>query len=274
MTPHIYKYISQKEGLLYAWFPAMHTRVDLVLYSNQTRDDLLFIIEAVRREVQRWEAIGNCFDTGSELAAVNRQAALAPMPISEELYDVLAFCKEYHQKTYGYFDVTIDSEQHNPETMKEVCLSREQRTIFFRNEGIRINLSGMIKGWALDKLRILLQAKGIENVLLNLGNSSVIALGHSPTNKEGWKVSLKDKSAANMLRNECLTTSGNETATRKHIVSPYSGEFIEGIAQVTVVTQSGALGEVLSTSLFAAKASDMQDKINHRLAPSAIYWQT
>ena len=39
---------------------------------------------------------------------------------------------------------------------------------------------------------------------------------------------------------------------RRHIVSPRDGKLVEGARQISVVTTNGAIGEILSTALFAA----------------------
>ena len=54
------------------------------------------------------------------------------------------------------------------------------------------------------------------------------------------------------LHNQCLTTSGNDTAGRTHIVCPQTGVAVAGVRQVSVVTESGAWGEICSTALFAS----------------------
>ena len=92
-----------------------------------------------------------------------------------------------------------------------------------------------------------------------MGNSSVLALGNHPAGT-GWKVSFGDQASTTknyktqsiLLNNECLTTSGNNSDDRKHIISPSSGKPLEGVRQVTVVTDDGTTGEILSTSLFVA----------------------
>lgn len=271
---HIYKAISQTEGLLYAWFSAMHTRADLILYGKQSMEELLSVVEVLRVEIQRWETIGNCFDDTSELSVAMQQATVAPVTVSDELYELLTFCKEVYRQTFGYFDVTVHSEDHDLLTIDEVLLSEEGHTLFLQCPGIRINLSGILKGWTLDRLRTLLKVHGVENALISLGNSSVLALGCAPMNVNGWKVDFTRHKEDVILYNECLTTSGNDMENRKHIISPHSGKLIEGRAQVGVVTKSGAAGEVLSTSLFAATASDVCEKITQSITSSAIYWQT
>ena len=99
----------------------------------------------------------------------------------------------------------------------------------------------------------------IENALINMGNSSVLALGDHPAGT-GWKVNFGNRLETDkigmkqsvLLCNECLTTSGNESDGRKHIISPHDASFVEGIKQIAVVTKNGAVGEILSTALFAA----------------------
>ena len=54
------------------------------------------------------------------------------------------------------------------------------------------------------------------------------------------------------LHDEALTTSGNDSPTRCHIVNPLTGRMVTGMRQVAVVPPTAALGEALSTALFAA----------------------
>ena len=65
----------------------------------------------------------------------------------------------------------------------------EAQSVFFQQAGTTINLSGFLKGYALDKIREILKVHIIANALINMGNSSVLALGNHPVGT-GWKVSL------------------------------------------------------------------------------------
>ena len=106
-------------------------------------------------------------------------------------------------------------------------------------------MSGFLKGYALETIRGILNEALIENALINMGNSSILALGNHPVGS-GWKINDI------LLHNECLTTSGNDSPNRRHIVSPQNGKLVEGVKQIAVVTTNGSIGEILSTSLFAA----------------------
>lgn len=165
--------------------------------------------------------------------------------LSEELYSMIDLCLEYNGKTLGCFDITVHSENYNQNTIQSVHLSAEDHSIYFSRPGVAVNLSGFLKGYALETIKSILNECVIENALINMGNSSVLALGNHPVGT-GWKVNNI------LLHNECLTTSGNDSPERRHIISPRNGKLVEGARQISVVTTNGAIGEILSTALFAA----------------------
>jgi ApbE family protein len=191
------------------------------------------------------EKIANFYDPASELSYVNRTAFVSPVVLSEELYSMIDLCLEYNGKTLGCFDITVHSENYNQNTIQSVHLSVEDHSIYFSQPGVAVNLSGFLKGYALETIKSILNECMIENALINMGNSSVLALGNHPVGT-GWKVNNI------LLHNECLTTSGNDSPERRHIVSPRDGKLVEGARQISVVTTNGAIGEILSTALFAA----------------------
>lgn len=214
-------------GILYAWFSAMHTRVDIALVSVLDEAVLVGVAERIRDRIAEIERIGNCFDPQSELSRLNR-GEIFREEVDEELAHILSLCNEWKTKTGGLFDVAFSG---------------------------TINLSGFLKGYALDEVRPILEESGVVNALINLGNSSILALGNQPGYTDGWHInalnsSLPLEGLGEALFNQCLTTSGNDTADRRHIVNPITGQLIEGFRQVSVITDSGAEGEVMATVKF------------------------
>ena len=256
---HLYRQSSDGDGLLYAWFPSMHTRVDIILSSQYSEDKLLLVIATIQDILRQLEKTANYYDADSELAQINQTASLHPVKLSSSLYEMIYLCLEYHRKTLGCFDVTVHSEHYTRNTIQSVQLSAEDQTVFFQKKGTTINLSGFLKGYALERIREILESYAIRNALINIGNSSILAIGNHPNGK-GWKVDFdkrlhigKDsENNALILFDECLTTSGNDSAERKHLISPHSGKLVEGCKQLAVVTTNGAIGEIFSTSLFVA----------------------
>ncbi|WP_077152519.1 FAD:protein FMN transferase [Bacteroides bouchesdurhonensis] len=256
---HLYRQSSDGDSLLYAWFPSMHTRVDIILSSQYSEDKLLLVIATIQDILRQLEKTANYYDADSELAQINQTASLHPVKLSSSLYEMIYLCLEYHRKTLGCFDVTVHSEHYTRNTIQSVQLSAEDQTVFFQKKGTTINLSGFLKGYALERIRGILESYAIRNALINMGNSSILAIGNHPNGK-GWKVDFdkrlhigKDsENNALILFDECLTTSGNDSAERKHLISPHSGKLVEGCKQLAVVTTNGAIGEIFSTSLFVA----------------------
>lgn len=248
---HLYKPSNDGNSLFYAWFLSMHTRVDIILCSRKSEGELQLVVNRIYDELCRLEKIANFYDPTSELSIVNRTASISPVVLSEELYLMIDLCLEYNSRTLECFDVTVHSENYNQNTIHSVHLSAGNHSIFFSQPGVTINLSGFLKGYALETIKGILNESMIENALINMGNSSILALGNHPVGS-GWKINNI------LLHNECLTTSGNDSPKRRHIISPRNGKLVEGVKQIAVVTTNGAIGEILSTSLFAANSEQRE----------------
>lgn len=248
---HLCRSIGGNE-LVYAWFEAMHTRVDLVLWDNIGTDALLHAAEKVEEETRRIERMGSRFLPESEVSLINSAAAGHPVRVSEELRSLLARCMDYAGQWDGLFDITAAEGTAGQPCWQRIDISPSGVTR--KDSRVRIDLSGCLKGYALDRAVDMVRQAGIRNGLLNFGNSSVYGLGNHP-NGEGWPVAGEDNvQDTHVLHDECLTTSGNNTGTRRHIVHPHSGKLVEGKRTASVVTRSGEEGEVLSIVKFLSEA--------------------
>ncbi len=251
---HIYKQIDTGKSIYYAWFEAMHTRIDIAL-CNLTEEKSTHLTGIIHSEIKRIEKFSNRFDPESEISRINQLACKTSLRISEELYSILQNCIEYNRKTNGIFDITIQSKSNYRNGINNITLNPIHKTIFFLNENVQIDLCGYIKGYALDKIKEILTQNKCNNALINMGNSSVLGMGNHPFGK-GWKVKTAFSRESGMvdkeviLYNQFLTTSGNETKNRKHIIHPVTGEYTEGFKTTSVLTDSGAEGEVYSLTYF------------------------
>lgn len=256
---------------MYVWFSAMHTRVDLLL-SGKEETQLKKIAAELASEIKRLEKIGNYFDPESELSRLNRTASGESVQVSNDLFQMLALCKHYHNITAGLFDISIHSHLYHSLTFQAVLLNENTQSVRFDEKGIRLDLSGFLKGYALDRIREILGFHSLSNVLLNLGNSSILGLGDHPNGK-GWKIQLASKeNKSHTLFNECYTTSGNEISERKHILNPRTGLYLEGKKTVSVVTSNGSLGEALSTALCLTEPDEQQEILSRCDSPVTILY--
>ena len=209
------------QNIIYAWFPAMYTRVDVVLVSNQDEISLMDVVNKMIFEIQSLERLANCFSPDSELSKYNSKQ-ITKEQLAPELLCILQECENWRIETKGLFDIAV---------------------------GGSYDLSGFLKGYALDRIRSILTSSGIENALVNMGNSSVMALGKRSEGKR-WTVVNPESGQSVELYNECLTTSGNDTLERRHIINPMTGQYVEGVQMVSVITPTGSEGEVRSIEKF------------------------
>jgi FAD:protein FMN transferase len=163
----------------------MGTRCVVELWSED-RARGLAAIKAVFAEFRRIDAEMSTYKPESELSRVNATAAQAPMRISRELYDLLATSIDYSKLTGGAFDVTYASvgylydyrAQVHPDAdaiaaalpgidYRHIELIPETQSVHFRRPGVRIDLGGIGKGYAVDRGIAVLQGLGIDRAMVN-----------------------------------------------------------------------------------------------------------
>ncbi len=248
--PHLFR-SAESGNRYYTWFFALHTRVDVLLIAPQNENEFHNVEEAILAELTAVERMGNRFNLESELSQAVATATVRPFHLSSELYALLGRCLQANRETGGLFDITVNSPDFTPGLINAVeitsaisSLSPSEATVpeasasgYLRlhRPGIILDLSGILKGYALERLRSLLSSVGITDALINLGNSSILSLGNNPSD---------------IPASYCLTTSGNNTSDRRHIRNPLTGEYIEGRGTVSVTTRDAIEGEIQSTIQF------------------------
>jgi len=243
-----YKVLSDDQSIYYAWFDAMHTRIDIIL-CDLSEEKSNEYCELIYSEIARISSIVNRFDPESELSHLNKEGSKQFVKVSKDLFCLIEYAIASFTRTNGSFDITIQSENNYTEGVKGIELIGKYSSIRYLHPDIKIDLGGIAKGYILDKAVDLLTKFGVNCFLLNFGNSSIAAFGNQP-NGDGWKVALNEGGNTHWLHNEFLTVSGNSTSERKHIIDPHTHRFVEGKKESAVTTTSGVEGEVLSTVNF------------------------
>ena len=247
-----YKVLNESKSIFYAWFDAMHTRIDIIL-CDLSEEKSKEYCELIYTEIERISAITNRFDPNSELSNLNKEASKQFIKVSNELFQLIKYSVAAFTKSNGCFDITINSYNKFKEGITGIDLVEKYSSIRYVNPDIKVDLGAITKGYVLDLAVNILKEAGIESFLLNFGNSSIAAFGNHP-NGNGWKVALNNEGNFYLLHNEFLSVSGNNSLERKHIIDPHTQQFIEGKKECAVVTSSGIEGEVLSTINFIKMA--------------------
>lgn len=215
----------------------------------------------------------------SELSLVNREAASKALLISSALYSVIDQSLGYSAKTAGAFDITFASvgylydyrESIRPAQAQldehlagvnfhHIVLNDSDKTIRFQQEGVRIDLGGIAKGYAVDLAIERAQKLGIEHISVTAGGDTrilgdrlgrpwIIGIRH-PMNKQQVIAKIP-------LVNEALSTSGDyeryfdEDGVRyHHIIDPKTGDSARSVRSVTILGPKAIDTDALSTSVF------------------------
>jgi thiamine biosynthesis lipoprotein len=227
---------------------------------------------------QRLDALLSRHDPASELSRLNAAAGGAALPVDPELARILEASLAYSRLTQGAFDVTVGplvalwtraAEHGRLPSADELARAREQvgaqgvrvagGAVELAGPGVSIDLGGIAKGWALDRMLPRLRARGIGSALLSFGQSSVWALG-APAGAPGWRLLARGPDGGALgvlsLADRALSVSGSlgqfvEIEGRRygHVLDPRSGLPLQRRRQALVVAPDATLAEALSKGL-------------------------
>ena len=139
-------------------------------------------------------------------------------------------------------------------------LDPDGKTVSFAREGVRINLGGIAKGYAVERAIDVVRRLGIAHASVTAGGDSRL-LGDR--RGQPWLVGIQDprneKAIAVRLPlvDEAISTSGDYEryfddgdVRYHHIISPSTGRSANGVQSVTVVGPDATMTDALSTSVF------------------------
>ena len=236
-------------------------------------------VEAIMGEMHRIDALMSSYKPDSELSAVNDGAARAPVTVSKELLALIERALEYSDITSGAFDITYASAgQHydyrnnskpNQAQLQaalpainfhHVKIDRSASTVTFLHPGVRIDLGGIAKGYAVDRGMRILQQAGITTALISAGGDTRV------TGKRWdrpWHIGIRnprdEDNIVSMipLENSAISTSGDyeryfeEDGVRyHHILDPKTGTSTHEILSSSIIGKSATDTDALSTSVF------------------------
>ena len=193
----------------------------------------------------------------SDISKINKGDAMVVVDTMFE--EVFELSKEINTKTRGYFDPTVGAlvnawgfgpgKQLEMDSTRVDSLMRyvgfdkvkltKARTIVKEDPDIYFDFNAIAKGYAIDRLAIMLDAKGIQNYLLEVGGE-LVAKGENTIKQKPWVVGIDDpqikigrKSKLLIsLKNRAMASSGNyrkfriDSTTGKkyvHTIDPITG---------------------------------------------------
>jgi thiamine biosynthesis lipoprotein len=142
-----------------------------------------------------------------------------------------------------------------------LVLDARERSAFLRRKGMRVNLGGIGKGYAVDRAAAILRERGVRDFMIQAGGDLYVSgrRGDRP-----WRLGIRDPRgpadsifAAIELADGTFSTSGDyERAFVKngrryhHILDPRTGEPAGLCRSVTLVTPRAVLADALAKGVF------------------------
>ena len=247
---------------------------DAVVNQEKIRADIEKILLEINQKM-------STYIVDSELSVINFSNSLDSNLISDDLFKVISHANTISKTTNGAFDITVGplvnlwgfgpnkSENKIPsneeiELIKKnigymkIYLNKETTSIKKLHPDLYVDLSGIAKGFAVDKIALYLNSYNLENYLVEIGGE-LIAKGTNEDN-EVWQIGIENpnNNLAKIigLKDIAMATSGDyrnyfeKNGVRySHTINPNTGKPIKHkLASVTVLDKTAMNADALATA--------------------------
>ncbi len=248
-------------------------------------------IDKVLEEMERVNRLMSPYIEDSQLSKINKHAHEGPVEVDQDLFDVINRSLEVSRLTSGAFDITYASVGHLFNYRKEikpseeeieqartlidyknVVLDKDHSSVAFLKQGVKIDLGGIAKGFAVDQSIQHLRDLGIQHALVSAGGDTRLLgdrLGRA------WLVGIRDPSNTEEvivmlpLQDEALSTSGDyerffieDGEKYHHIIHPNTGKSASEVRSVSILASDSTTTDALSTSIFVMGVSEGLSLLN------------
>jgi thiamine biosynthesis lipoprotein len=237
-------------------------------------------------EIDKVDNLMSAYKEDSEISLVNKEAFQKEIPVSESTYEVLQKSVEFGKLTDGAFDITLgplialfrnEKETQITSTQEEIeqtqskvgyeklILNEQNRTVKFDIDGMKLDLGGIAKGYAIDKAFEAIKKSGALGAMVDIGGD-VRCFGQPSKGKENWVIGiqnpdLKENTTSSIILKlkileGAITTSGDyqqfaviDGKRQSHIIDPQTGSGAEGPSSVTIITDNATDADALATAV-------------------------
>jgi thiamine biosynthesis lipoprotein len=235
-----------------------------------------------QRALTRVDSLMSNWTTTSEVARINRDADSTTVTVEPEVARVIDASLVLWRASGGAFDITVEplirlwgfigGPKRVPSDAEiaavlprvgagQVSFDPSTRRIRFAREGVKIDLGGIAKGYAVDVAADSLRAHGVTDALVDL-TGNMVAIGHPP-GAPAWRIGIRDPRdrvshfARVTLTDNAISTSGQyeqfiaaNGRTYGHILDPRTGRPVDGLISVTLIGPTGLACDSWDTPMF------------------------
>ena len=288
--------VEAGQHCLVGHFDAMASPCEILIESDDP-DEAARLAQIAAAEAWRIEDKFSRYRDGNIIAQINGSCG-KPVEVDEETAALLDFAATLYSLSDGCFDITsgvlrevwrFDGSDRIPaaEAVREV-LQRVgwdkadwQNPILTLQAGMQVDLGGIGKEYAVDRVAAKLAEASTSSTLVNFGGD--LAVTRAPRNRDAWKVGIEPVTGKRPqggtileIRTGALATSGDarrflvkDGVRYSHILDPRSGWPVDGAPRsVTVAADTCTQAGMLST-LAMLKGYDAEAFLH---AEGVKYW--
>jgi len=250
-------------------------------------------VDTAFAEIKKVDDLMSDYKSDSEISLLNRDAFGREVKVSESTFEVLQKSTEFSRLSGGAFDITIkplvelwrsaaeansvpDEAELQLASSKvgyeKLYLDANEMTVRFAIEGMRLDLGGIAKGYAIDRAIEAMKTGGAVGGLVDVGGD-IRCFGMPPEGKSTWRIGLQDPDVSResdqfltgaagrvlkvlKLKNAAVATSGGYRRfvliggkKYSHIMDRRTGESAEGMSSVTIISQDAVDADALATAV-------------------------
>ena len=232
----------------------IHAQAD---HAHDAANQAFALIDEIENALSR-------YISGSDVSQINSMQSGQSLFISETCYECMRIALKIYIDTDGLFDITLGRQiEHEKNKLKgiapalegQLMVDPDRPAIHCVEAGREIDLGGIGKGYALDRIAPLLRGLGIKGGLVSAGTSTLLACGES-----AWKVELTGSRDMPIveLKNQALSVSGDEIQG-SHNVSPRRTKFTHyAHARVRVIHEEAACADAWSTACLLMTENELE----------------
>ena len=294
---------TEKEKYTANYFDYFDTVTTITAYTETEEEfkTLCDEITTLLNEYHRLYTIYNRYENFTNLVTVNdvTDGKHSVVKVDRKIIDLLIFAKEMYIKTDGKVNVAMGSvlsiwhtyrsegiddianaklppmeklrEAEKHTDINNLIIDEENSTVYISDPLMTLDVGAIAKGYAVGRICLYLEEKGVSNVLVNVGGN-IRTIGFSGDENTPWKAGIENPDTENEekpyieyieLSGESIVTSGSyqrfyvvNGENYHHIIDPETLMPGTKYKSVSVVTNDSGLGDAFSTALFLMTYED------------------
>ena len=247
----------------------------------------------------------SCQISYSEISKINGNAGIDYVRVSDDTFKVIKEAIDFSKSSNDTFDISIgpiidlwgigtdNAKVPTKEDIqsklslvnyKNILLDENTHSVKLSKKNMKIDLGGIAKGYAADKIYAYLKEENLESALINLGGN-IYALG-TKSNNQPFSIGIQDPTKARgnsigniKISNKSVVTSGiyerylefNDKIYH-HMLDPHTGyPFDNNLSSVTIVSDTSMICDALSTTTFGLGIEGGMKLIDDMYGVDAIF---